>query len=79
MDVILSTNRCVAVSVNLADMSRPTEMMCEPLVLNTVSSTQSLWDPCCNINWPLAASNARTVLSEQPKATNFPSGDQLTP
>ena len=43
IDVMLSTNRCVATSISLADMSRPTETRWLPSTENAVSSTQSSW------------------------------------
>ena len=79
IEVMLSTKRCVATSVNFALMSRPTETMWSPFIENAVSSTQSLCEPCCSTCLPLSASIARTVKSEQPNAICLPSGDQLAP
>ena len=43
-----------------------------------VSSTQSLWEPMGqDLFASLGVDSARTVLSEQPKASLEPSGDQL--
>ena len=79
MLVMLSTNRCVATSVSFAVMSRPTDMTCEPSAEKAVPSTQSECAPCCSVCLPVNESNTRTLLSGQPTAMSFPSGDQLAP
>ena len=79
MLVTLSMNRLVGTSVSFTDRSRLTETRCWPSCEKTVPSTQSEWAPWKRTCLPVAASNARTVLSAHPKATSLPSGDQLTP
>ena len=79
IDVMLSTNRCVATSVSFTAMSRPTETRRSPLLFHTVSSTQSSWASLNKTCSPLFTSKARTVESGKPTATRVPSGDQLTP
>ena len=79
IEVMLSMNRWVDVSISLAAMSRPSEIKCEPSAENTVLRTQSLCEPLNRTCSPVLASMARTVLSAQPKAILVPSGDQLAP
>ena len=79
IEVTLSTNRCAATSVSFTVMSRPPEMIWSPFTEKAVLSAQSLCEPICRTCLPEAASMARTVKSEQPKAISLLSGDQLTP
>jgi hypothetical protein len=79
IDVMLSMNRWVSTSVSLAERSRLTEMRCVPSAEKTVSRAQSLCEPMKSVCSPLAASITRTLLSPQPTAMLFPSGDQAAP